>query len=197
MERWKDIADGNFRIWDLLAQSVLLRNDPLRTPVFGVTDQAGQPHLRTIVLRALDPVQKKLIFYTDARSSKVEALRHSSTAALLFYHPEHKVQVSLLGRVVLHQHNEIAEEEWKKLSVFGRRAYATVASPGTALEQDGTGLPSFWNDDLALEATDFAYANFMVLNFQTSEADALYLHRDGHQRLKFQEPSGVGEWIVP
>jgi pyridoxine/pyridoxamine 5'-phosphate oxidase len=140
---------------------------------------------------------KKLYFFTDLRSAKITLLQQSPMASLLFYHPEHKFQMVLYGSVTLHHQNAMTKAYWQKLPVWGRRTYATTSAPGTFLEKEGSGLPDFWRDDMALAESEYAYAHFAVLVFQTSHWEALSLHREGNQRIQFHEPQGRGEWLVP
>jgi hypothetical protein len=197
MGRWSNLAEAYSGCWNLLLKALSVPTDPLRTPVLGVSANTGAPHLRTLVLREIVMADKKLYFFTDLRSAKIALLRQSPMASLLFYHPEHKFQMVLYGSVTWHHQDDMTQAFWQKLPVWGRRTYATLCAPGTVLENEGSGLPDFWRDDMALAETESAYQNFAVLVFQTTHWEALSLHREGNQRVQFREPQGTGEWLVP
>ncbi len=197
MERWSNLSEAYSGCWNLLNEALKISTDPLRTPVLGVSANTGAPHLRTLVLRNIEMADKKLYFFTDLRSAKIALLQQSPMASLLFYHPEHKFQMVLYGSVTLHHQDAVTQAYWQKLPVWGRRTYATTSGPGTVLENEGSGLPDFWRDDMALAETEYAYPNFAVLTFQTTHWEALNLDRAGNQRVQFQEPQETGEWLVP
>lgn len=197
MERWSNLAEAYSGCWNLLNGALTIPTDPLRTPVLGVSGNIGAPHLRTLVLREIEMATKKLYFFTDLRSAKIALLQQSPMASLLFYHPELKIQLVLYGSVTLHHHDALTVEFWQKIPVWGRQTYATLSAPGTVLENVGSGLPEFWRDNMTLAETEYAYAQFGVLVFQTTHWEALSLHRKGNLRVQFQEPQGTGVWLVP
>ncbi|MBC5829669.1 MAG: pyridoxamine 5'-phosphate oxidase [Candidatus Eremiobacteraeota bacterium] len=84
MQRWLDEA----------YRSSLIEPNAM---TLATVDSEGQPSARVVLLRALDA--GGLVFYTSYLSSKAQALRHESRAALLLYWPELERQIRVEGSV--------------------------------------------------------------------------------------------------
>ncbi len=198
MERFNTLDDYFKHSWNLLFQAVEKRNDPMRTPVFGTLEDQ-ESRLRMVVLRYAEPVARRTLFYTDARSNKIADLQRQPRSTVLYWHPQKKIQIRQRGKVVLHQENELTAEHWSKLSVRGRSSYATIDPPGTPVDQSTNGLPEHWSDEMALEDTVYAYPHFMIIDMKVDYMDCLHLQQEGHQRASWQwsEDRWRGSWLVP
>lgn len=162
------VEDIKTAIWPDLGRATVDKRHPFRYPVLG-TLGLESAELRTVVLRDLDSVAKKLYFFTDSRSPKVEQLKQQDTASLLFYHPRRKVQLRIKGRCTRHHQNELSQEYLARLpeeqtkDYRSRRAPGAMPGPGGLIED-----PSI---------------HFMVLEIRVSAIDFLQLNAEGHQRF--------------
>ncbi len=198
MERFENLDRFEIQAWDLLIRAAHGRSDSMRTPMMATYD-GRQCQLRTIVLRAVDKQRRQLLFFTDARSSKVEHLRQHPQTALTFWHPKKKVQLRVSGEAELISGDDQARKYWDHLSKEGRSSYATVEAPGTFSEKDTDGLPGFWSQELDKSQTDFAFDHFMLIRVTVHSIDALHLHPEGHQRAAFwwEKDKRKQTWLVP
>jgi len=157
--------------------------------------------MRTVILRKAVPSERTLTFFCDARSDKVAHLRTMPRLAYNFYDPERQLQIRCRGRAILHLGDETAARQWERIGLEGRANYASLEPPGTPLARAAKGLPDYWRDDMALERTEYAFANFAVVIATIEALDCLLLHPDGHQRVIFRWETAVGEWrggwVVP
>lgn len=115
-----------------------------------------------------------------------------------FWDPRSRIQVSLHGPTVKLA-EEVAQERFKGLSKHGRKSYATISAPGTAVDDPTDGLPEEW-DGFELVETDYALNNFTVLQTQAIWMEVLALRREGHRRLRAtRSPGSPWEltWVVP
>lgn len=198
MDQFSTLEDCFDKCWDLIFRATVKKNDPMRTPVMGTYD-GEHCQLRTIVLRKSTKIERRLQFFTDIRSAKVDHIKSGSSVSLCFWHTSHKLQIRARGRADLIQASEQAEKIWQDLSNAGRKSYATVKAPGTALDAYSDGLPEFWENALDKSKTDFAFKNFTLLEVLVEDIDCLHLHSDGHQRATFTWNGTEWEktWNVP
>lgn len=191
------------KCWQLLDQASREGRHPLRTPVVGTVGSGGrQAELRTVVLRAVDPAARRLTFYTDRRSPKVEQLRQSQRVSWLFYDPGLALQIRATGEAVLHSRDEAAASAWRSLPAEHRKNYGATMPSGTAIEAPGQELPALWMENPpALEHTDYAFDHFLLVATVVEEIEGLLLHEQGHRRAQFrwsgEKQVWKGGWIVP
>jgi len=185
MNRFDSLDRFWVQAWDLLVRAAHGRSDPMRTPMMASYD-GRQCQLRTIVLREVNKTERKLLFFTDGRSPKVHQLKKYPSTAITFWDPRRKVQLRLQGQAILKSGGEEARAYWDGLSLRGRSSYAATKPPGTLSESDTDGLPAFWSDEMDKKEADFAFHNFMLIQVEAEEIDALHLHPEGHQRAVFR-----------
>lgn len=145
---------------------------------------------RTVVLRHADRSAGRVEIFTDAATAKVRELRHSPAASILTWDAAANVQMRLRATAGLIS-GEDAAAEWEKLSPFARQNYGVEPVPGTPIA--------------AAEAASRVPdpARFMILRFDLTEIETLYLGRPGsadpaHRRALFDRRSGwQGGWIAP
>jgi pyridoxine/pyridoxamine 5'-phosphate oxidase len=195
MERFSSLEQALRQSWNLLFQATVKRHDPMRTPTLA-TARNGVPRARTVVLREVDTNQRRLLFFTDRRSGKVEEIQGQTQAACTFWHPQRKVQVRLRGTFQLESDTNRALDYWKKLNDQGRASYATLQPPGTPASVDTSGLPEQWPSPRLAER---AYQNFCLLDLVVTEMEVLHLHPAGHQRAFFRWEEGTWSmtWLIP
>lgn len=184
--------------WDLLDEAVVSRNSPFRTPMLATYD-GNEVHLRTIVLRKVNRKRKHLYFFTDRRSPKVDQLIRYPQTAITFWDNVLQIQIRASGKTEMISQSEEAKNYWNKLPVSNRSNYATTKTPGSVSQINSDGLPDFWNRDLPLEKSEFAFERFMVIKIIVESLDVLHLHKEGHQRALFKRKDSYWEkdWLIP
>ncbi|MBB4077706.1 hypothetical protein GGR28_000307 [Lewinella aquimaris] len=185
--------------WQLIFEALNTPDHPYATPAVATTDPYGVPRLRTVVLRdAATEDQSTLRCYTDIRSVKMDHLRREGAElSWLFWDPATKLQLTCGGPALLVRDEE-RQRIFSELPKHGRRAYATLLPPAAGLPEAQTGLPADW-DERTLAETDYAEANFCVLETQLRWGEVLQLSRQGNARLTATRAAGVWklDWIVP
>lgn len=184
--------------WRLLLNGAVKRNDPLRTPVIGTFD-GHQAYLRTMILRKTDVQNRTLLFFSDFRAAKVTHLQQFTQLSCLFYHPRRQFQIRAKGAAKLHHKDSVAQAQWSNIPIIGRKNYASPLAPGTKMEFCTDGIPDFWQEDMDLSETEYAFDNFLVVTCEIEMLDCLYLHPEGHQRARFDWQHGNWEssWLIP
>ncbi len=183
--------------WDQILTACSDSAHPFASPVLGSLHPPAIPRLRTVILREADRTNATLRCYVDTRSVKINDLRRSPTLSWLFWDPGSRVQVSGSGPGQLLE-DEVAEAIFATLPKHGRKAYATVAAPGTPLPHPASGLPHDW-PQRELDQTDYARAHFGVLETTLDRLDILHLRREGNVRLavRWVNQEWRQTWIVP
>lgn len=194
MERFNQLDDVLRSCWNLLFRATVQRNSPFRTPVL-TTIADAQPNARTVVMRSVDTAERQLLCYTDMRSAKVKELKANSIVCWVFWDESRKIQIRATGKTKLHNQDELAQAKWKDIPVRNRKDYATRAAPGTPQSKSKDYLPEYWNEEsLALEKTEDFFENFVVIVCEVTQLDWLHLHREGHQRAKFNWNENTSKW---
>ena len=79
----------NSSIWENLVNASVKKNTPFNRPALATINK-NKIKLRTMILRKVDKEKKKLIFYTDRRSAKVNDIEENSQATIYFYDDKKK-----------------------------------------------------------------------------------------------------------
>lgn len=193
-----DLSDLFEAAWSLLLRGKSDRKHPYAFPVFATTSPAAHPRSRTLVLRNALKDSAQLWCYTDRRSRKAEDLAsEKGQAGWTFWSPRARIQVSASGPTDW-LGTARTEAIYQSLPKHSRKAYATLSPPGTATDSLTDGLPTNW-EDLPLEETDYASANFGILVTTIEEMDILQLHRDGHRRMRATRNGNDWSftWLIP
>ncbi|MFO1023197.1 MAG: pyridoxamine 5'-phosphate oxidase family protein [Planctomycetales bacterium] len=175
-------------IWRLLFASVEDPLHPWRTPVLGTVDAKGECALRTIVLRRVNPVERKLIVFTDRRSPKVAHLQRQPKVEWLFYDPASRVQVRLTGTMSVCSDQNLIDVLWRETPEANRRNYRTAEPPGTRIDHE-----------TPLHDSIIGVENFCVLEGRVEGMDYLQLLPEQNLRGQWTWQAGgwVGNWVVP
>lgn len=199
MERFDNTEDFLHDSWHLLIKSAARRKGDYQKPSVSTLGNNGFPQQRIVVLRDVDLSDRLLTFFTDARSEKVKELEETPRLSWLFWDKRKKVQIRMAGNAFTEQGTDRCRGYWDNLPVQGRASYALLTAPGTAQEDDSVPLPEYWNKDIDLEKTAYAFKNFMVVTCQVETADLLHLHHEGHQRAlyQYQDNQWNGHWAAP
>lgn len=185
--------------WQLLLRANNDRKHAFRTAAVSSLRPDGTPNARTVVMRKADREAGTLRLYTDLRSDKMTDLDENSQFHWLLWDPKKQLQFGASGPVQrLDRKREL--ELFHQIPKHGRKAYATTKGPGKTLGKNTDGLPPNW-EELGEAETDYAAANFCVLETVLERAEVLSLDRDqGHRRIRATKDSTgrwVPEWIVP
>ena len=182
-----DILDD---LWQRLANATVDAHNPFRTASLCSLRNDGSPDARSVVLRHADRATREIVFHTDRRSEKCEQLARDARSACLFYDPAEKLQLRVRTNATLHSDDAIADTQWQNLPDRNRLVYATSFAPGTVLDTFGT--PT-------LTAASAGRSNFSVIRCVVMSIDWLYLHPDGHRRMRFDglNETMSGKWIAP
>jgi len=183
-------------LWET-AWSLLLRgqNDPkyaFATPVVATVSPEGNPHSRTLVLRKVLKEKGELWCYTDRRSQKaIDLSEGSEIMSWTFWDPESSIQVNASGPT--RWLNRAASlERFQQLPRHSRKAYATLAAPGSQQTGYSDGLPKDW-EERDKSATEYAAEHFGILCTALERVEILRLRREGHQRM-LAERNEDGNW---
>ncbi len=97
---YEDINQIKKKIWLMLNDAVKNRNSQFRIPTF-ICGDGNNIDGRIVVLRKSDEKNNLVQFHSDIRSDKIEILKKNSSAALLFYDKEEKIQVRLKVKCII------------------------------------------------------------------------------------------------
>jgi pyridoxamine 5'-phosphate oxidase len=186
----------------LIADGAANRKVAAHCPVVGTIDVSGAPSQRIMILREFDWANRCLRFHTDVRTAKSAELAANSAASVLFYEPDPKIQLRLMGTAKVIREGEPVEAAWDESTNFARRCYLAEAAPGTIVANPTSGLPASVEgrqpDDAEIAP---GRANFAILLLEFDLLEWLYLANSGHRRALFRWDSAgdswSGNWLVP
>ena len=190
------------KAWDLIEPGATKRSSPAHTPVVGTVNEFGEPQLRVLVLRAANRQTRRLRFHTDIRSTKIHEIERRSSASVLMYDPELKLQLRLSGGLSVVTEGDNVDDAWIKSTTFARRCYMAENAPGTLSDDATSGLP-LWIEGKQPEEGQLveARATFALLWFEVCSLELLYLANVGHRRAKWHWDGAAekwsGRWLVP
>ena len=194
---YEDFKEIKKKIWSMLENAVTDRSSPFRIPVFICGDQSDLDG-RIVVLRKADNKNNLVQFHSDIRSDKIEKLKKSSKAAMLFYDKEEKIQVRLKVECIINHDNEITKESWSKTGHISRKCYLVDNGPGTESSTPTSGLkPELDNFEFTMEQSEEGYKNFTVIQCKIKSMEWLYLAAKGHRRARFELDNNKEYWLVP
>lgn len=185
--------------WDSLIQGAKRGKHPFHTGVLGSVGPDG-PSLRTVVLRAVDPLRRTLICHSDARAGKLEQLQADRRVSWLFYDSRRRVQLRVEGRSLVHIGDRVARGRWRDSSARARRCYGVDPSPGTPVDAPISGLST----ELAQRAptsqeSDPWVERFAVIETEIRSMEWLRLRAQGHLRacFRWRGEQLQSTWLIP
>jgi pyridoxamine 5'-phosphate oxidase len=180
-------------LWRLLRRASADRHHPWRVVAL-CTQGADGPRARSVILRQVHEEDRRLVFYTDRRSQKVEELAQCDRVALLCWDPRHQQQLRMTGQAVVAHDTDAVAAHWAAVPERSQLDYASPLPPGSPLSpgsplQDGPSPQAGASVPGAATAPDpaglvRARSHFAVLQVQVCEMDFLELDRQGHQRCR-------------
>ena len=192
--RLQELDEIETSIWSELERSVAARpraepgetdvaepHHEWRVAVLATVDD-GQADARSLVLREVDAAERRLVFYTDARSPKVRQIEQSPQGTLIFYSRELGWQLRMQVRLHVETNGLAVSSRWARLQTSaGARDYLSVAAPGRPLDAPLA--------DLGVRG------HFAMIEAMAEAVDWLELHPDGHRRALL---GGHGSrWVQP
>ena len=176
-------------LWQELGLAVRDKQHPWRTPVLATLaegSEGGSPHAeaRTVVLREVDPLQRSLVVYTDARSAKAAQIRRHPQGSLVMWSAALGWQLRCSVRLALEEDGLMLSSRWARIKLSpAAQDYLSPLAPGTPL-------------DAQLQPGGLApRAHFAVITATVDHIDWLELHAEGHRRADFG-PEGA-RWLQP
>ena len=186
-----------------------VRNDLASRLTVAAQDRRSQMHtayvatanadVRTMVLRAFDPVTWTLRFHTDTRAPKVAVIENDPRIGVLLYDKPGKLQLRLTGTGEVLRGGPVADAAWAESNNFARRCYLGEG-PGASSDAPTSGLPEqFEGSEPDDEALRPARANFAVLLVKLASLDWFTLAHTGHRRARFERQGDgwQGHWVAP
>jgi len=190
-QRLEQLDDIEQRIWSELERCVdtSARQDTeadesrheWRVAVLATTDD-GQADARSIVVREIHAAERRIVFYTDARSPKVRQIEASPRGTLMFWSRKLGWQLRMQVLLAVETSGLAVSSRWARLlTTAGARDYLATAAPGSPLEAPQIDLGS--------------RNHFAVIEAMAETIDWLELHPEGHRRALFG--AGGPRWLQP
>jgi len=183
------------RIWSELESCVAprarLRGDPedpspqaqheWRVAVLATVDD-GLPDARNIVVREVDARERRLVFYTDARSPKVRQIEATPQGTLMFWSRALGWQLRMQVRLAVETSGLAVSSRWARLQTSaGADDYLAAQAPGSPLHAPLAALGT--------------RSHFAMIEAMAETVDWLELHPEGHRRALFG--TGGPKWLQP
>lgn len=138
---------------------------------------------RTLVLRELDADTRSLLFFTDARSAKVQQIAHRPTGTLVAWCATMSWQLRMRARLEVQTEGLAVSSRWARLALTpSAQDYLAPAAPGTPIEASFVPLPA-------------GRTHFALLSAHIESIDWLELGERVHRRASFD--AAGARWLVP
>jgi pyridoxamine 5'-phosphate oxidase len=192
--RLQELDEIETSIWSELERCVAARPRPepgeadadeapheWRVAVLATVDD-GQADARSLVLREVDAAERRLVFYTDARSPKVRQIEQSPQGTLIFYSRELGWQLRMQVRLHVQTAGLAVASRWARLQTSaGARDYQSVAAPGRPLDAPLSELG--------------VRGHFAIIEAMAETVDWVELHPQGHRRAVLG--GHQSRWVQP
>jgi hypothetical protein len=192
-ERLSELGQIESRVWTELDRAV--RSRPTtpggahawRRAALATVDADGAPQVRSVVLRDLRADARELLVYTDARSPKVDQIRHEPRGQLLCWSDALGWQLRLQVRLAAETSGLDVTARWARIRHSpAAHDYLSPLPPGAVLGA----APA-----AATPPADHPRESFAVLTATVEAIDWLELHARGHRRARFDAQGAA--WLVP
>ena len=146
---------------------------------------------RVMVLREFDLEGRKMRFHTDYRASKIHHYEEDSSATVIGYDPEIKIQIKLQGNMSIHYDDETTKLAWDNSTSRSKKCYSVKGGSTKEISN-----PEEY--DIKDFEVEEGYKNFAVLVFHFNSLEFLYLKSSGHRRAihKWNDEYD-SNWLVP
>ncbi len=169
-------------IWQELQQAATQSGHEWRTMVLA-TLEGQTAQARCVVLREVDATARALLFYTDARSPKVQQMRAQPQGTLLCWSSRLSWQLRLSVMLEVETSGLEVSSRWARLKLTpAAQDYLSPLPPGSPLASQ-------------FQPERASRDNFAVVTATVASIDWLELHADGHRRAYFFDHSA--HWLQP
>ena len=120
--------------WRALQKGADEPSHPMHLLTLATVAEDGRPSARLMVNRGADRETGRLWMHTDALTPKVGDLRVNPYACISAWDAHEGVHLRVHGRVLLHQHDAVANRHWEQMS---RAAQWIYAAERETVEADG------------------------------------------------------------
>lgn len=186
--------------WTLLHGGASSRKSAMHQAAIA-TAVDGMALMRTVVLRRVDMIGKRLFLHTDLRSKKMNDFDRGDSLSWLFYDQSVATQIRLSGKVILHHQDSLCREHWDKTGHHSRRYYMSETAPSVAFDEPFTGLnPALTSFAYTLEQSEMGLSNFVVVETEINWMEWYYTHHTGNRRAVFRYAQGSlkeASWLSP
>ncbi|MFO0463229.1 MAG: pyridoxamine 5'-phosphate oxidase family protein [Burkholderiales bacterium] len=195
---YNDLAATLAQAWTLLEAGTKDRRSAFHAPSVASIGLEGSPQQRTMILRKVDVINRRLRFNTDLRSTKIQELNVSPAVSILAYSAADKVQLRLSGLSHLDASSAVADAVWSAMRDQSRAAYAQPAVPGATIKAPPAYVPPL-EIRIGETASVTAREHFCLLHVEITSLEWVYLHLHGNRRAHFCWPNGMLEsrWLAP
>ena len=170
---------------NLLANGASSRTSEFHQFVFSSLN-VDQVQSRYVVLRNFIEEDHNLIFFTDKRSPKVNAILKNSRTECLFYDNVKKIQLRIKTQSYILNDKKKIREYWEKIPLVSRQSYSTKLPPSTVINGEKidpiNGL-SFEEDNFEEDNNEKSFFNFCVIENYIKGIDFLSLTSLPHKRI--------------
>ncbi|SAK93407.1 pyridoxamine 5'-phosphate oxidase-related, FMN-binding [Caballeronia hypogeia] len=155
----------------------------------------GGPRMRTVVLRGVDETAGAVVFYTDARSTKLAEIARDNRVALLACDSGAGIQIRLEGRAIVSLNDSVTKAHWDTARERSLIVYRTPLAPGVAIDSPEQGYVAMNEAHAPFDG----YEHFSVVTVSVQAIDWLDLSPRGHERAVFRRDADAwkGQWIAP
>jgi pyridoxamine 5'-phosphate oxidase len=168
-------------VWRELAAAPRDKQHGWRLAVMATVD-GDRADARSIVLRDVETHTRSLIFYTDARSPKVQQLEAHPQGTLVLWSSHLGWQLRLRVSLTIEASGLAVSSRWARLKMTpAAHDYLSPLPPGSTVDR-----PSVERG---------TREHFAVVTATVSAIDWLELHAEGHRRALFDADGP--RWLVP
>jgi len=167
-------------IINLLANGASSRTSEFNQFVFSSLN-VDQVQSRYVVLRNFIEKDHNLIFFTDKRSPKVNAILKNSRTECLFYDNVKKIQLRIKTQSYILRDKKKIREYWEKVPLVSRRSYSTKLPPSTIIK--GEQIDPSYGLSFEEDNNEKSFFNFCVIENYIKGIDFLSLTSSPHRRI--------------
>jgi len=173
-------------VWIELSRAARDKSHAWRTPVLatiaGESDGELRADARTIVLREVREEDRALVFFTDARSHKVDQLKVRPAGTLVMWSPALSWQLRCAVHLRAVDDTPEVATLWERIAKSAAaQDYLSAQAPGSVLD----GISPAQHRD----------AHFAIVTATVIAIDWLEIDRHGHRRARFD--AGRRDWRQP
>ena len=189
-DSYSDISETLKSAKLILSEAVPNAQTLFHTPVVS-TIHEDKIVSRVMVLREFNFDEKLLRFHTDNRAAKIKNLKQNSSATVIGYDPDLKIQIKMQGVANVYINDEVTEMAWNESTARSKKCYSVKGgSSKEILDPEEYDITNFEVED--------GYKNFAVIVFKFNSLEFLYLKSSGHRRaLHSWDDEYSSTWLVP